>query len=80
MLVTRDVINNFFKSISPSNEDVFSKDGFIALADWSEQQQWWPYFRCLYHIEDNWRTSSMGDPYVFALTLFRFSYAHLRDY
>jgi hypothetical protein len=73
MSITLDVINNYFADlILLPNGNVFSKEGFGTLADWSEHQDWWQYFATSHCLEADWRASYMGDPYCFALTLFRF--------
>ena len=78
MLITRDVINEYFITLmSSSDKNILSKDGFIALADWSEQQKWWHDFAKSHSLGTNWRDSSMGDPYIFSVALFRFI-IHLR--
>ncbi|MFZ2948546.1 MAG: hypothetical protein WA003_03575 [Desulfuromonadaceae bacterium] len=73
MAITREIINNTFcEVISLPNGNVLSKEGFVVLADWSEQQEWWHEFAKLNNMEHDWRSTPMGDPYQFALTLFRF--------
>lgn len=73
MVITRDVVNNYFNAlISLPREDALSEEGFTALADWSEQQEWWRHFAMSYCLEADWRTTYMGDPINFAVTLFRF--------
>jgi hypothetical protein len=72
MVITREVINDYFcRLISPPSGNVMSQEGFKVLADWSEQQEWWPGFAMRFGLGVNWRSSGMGDPYNFALTLFR---------
>jgi len=73
MIITRDVINNYFNALIPlPNKNVLSKEGFEALADWSEQQMWWQEFARYNYLKANWRSSYMGDPHQFAISLFRF--------
>lgn len=73
MTITHDVINDYFSGLIPlSNGNALSQEGFTALADWSEQQDWWKEFAELHHLEAGWRASYMGDPNYFGLTLFRF--------
>ncbi len=73
MIITRDVINNYFNALFPlPNGNALTKEGFAALADWSEHQAWWQDFVKLHCLKTEWRTSDMGDPHQFALTLFRF--------
>jgi hypothetical protein len=73
MTITRDAINQYFSDmISLPSGNILSNDGFVALADWSERQVWWNDFVKLHHIGTDWRTSTMGDPYVFSVALFRF--------
>lgn len=73
MVITRDLINDYFCALtSVPNGNVLSEEGFIALADWSEQQDWWLDFAGFHCLNAEWRLSNMGDPYKFALTLFRF--------
>jgi len=80
MLITRNVINEFIcELISSPDINVLSNEGFVVLADWSEQQDWWQDFAKLHRIEKGWRSSYMGDPYQFALALFWFI-NHLRGY
>ncbi|MFZ2948144.1 MAG: hypothetical protein WA003_01550 [Desulfuromonadaceae bacterium] len=80
MVITRNVINEFFcEFISSPDTNVLSYKGFVALADWSEQQDWWQDFAKLHRIDTGWRSSHMGDPYLYALALFRFI-NHLRGY
>lgn len=73
MIVTQEVINYTLCELIPyPNGDVFSLAGFEILADWSEQQEWWHEFVKQNGLSQNWRTSYLGDPYGFVLTLFRF--------
>lgn len=73
MVITRDVINQYFSAlISLPDGNILSKEGVTALADWSERQEWWRDFAVLHCLDANWRTSYMGDPYMFSLELFRF--------
>lgn len=73
MLITLEVINTTFCELIPVPvNNVLTKDGFNVLADWSEQQEWWQEFAKINGIGLDWRNSHMGDPYLFALTLFRF--------
>ena len=73
MMITREVINDTFRELIPhKNLNILSIEGFELLVGWSEQQEWWQEFVRLNHLSHNWRTSYLGDPYVFALILFRF--------
>lgn len=73
MAITRDVINDFFCDLIVSPEqNILSNNGFALLADWSEQQDWWQDFSKVHCMGTDWRNSHMGDPYLFALTLFRY--------
>lgn len=80
MIITHEIINNTFcELIYIPNKNVLSEEGFVALANWSERQEWWQEFASHNNINSDWRNSSMGDPHLFALTLFRFI-IHLRGY
>lgn len=71
MVITREVINDYFSALIPlPSGNVFSKEGFIALADWSEQQEWWHVFSVRLHLGTDWRTFFIGDPYNFIFMLF----------
>jgi len=73
MAITRDDINDFFcHLIASPGRNILSNDGFALLADWSEQQDWWHDFSIMHCLRDDWRNSKMGDPYLFALTLYKF--------
>jgi len=73
MIISREVINDTFHELIPyRNGNVLSIEGFELLVGWSEQQEWWHEFASLNQLSHNWRTSYLGDPYVFALILFRF--------
>jgi len=73
MAITRDVINDFLCDlIAIPGRNVLSNEGFVLLADWSERQDWWQDFSKVHCMGADWRNSHMGDPYLFALTLFRF--------
>lgn len=73
MAITRNVINNFYCDlIAPPDQNILTNDGFVFLADWSEQQDWWQKFAFMHCLGAGWRNSHMGDPYLFALTLYRF--------
>ena len=72
-MITREVINDTLcELILYQNGNVLSTEGFELLVGWSEQQEWWHEFASLNHLSHNWRRSYLGDPYVFALILFRF--------
>lgn len=76
--ITRDSINLYFNTLIPLPEgNALSKEGFAALAGWSEQQEWWGDFVKMHCLTETWRASCMGDPYQFALTLFRFITKHV---
>ena len=78
MMITREVINyTLCKLIPCPNGDVLSVEGFESLVGWSEQQEWWREFVWLNNLGHNWRTSYLGDPYVFALILYRFLVARI---
>lgn len=73
MAISRDAVNRYFGAlVALPDGNVLSKEGFLVLADWSEQQEWWWDFALLHALAEDWRTTSMGDPNNFALTLFRF--------
>ena len=73
MAITREDINNAFcRHISVPHGNVLTEEGFMALADWSEQQEWWKDFARVNMLGFDWRTSPMGNPNLFVLTLFRF--------
>lgn len=74
MAITQDMINDAFcKRIPYPNGNVLTTEGFQVLADWSEQQEWWLEFTRLNGLGHCWRESYMGNPCMFALTVFRFS-------
>jgi len=72
-MITHNLINRYFSSlVSVPDGNVFSDKGFMALADWSERQEWWPRFALSHSLKRDWRISLMGDPYLFSLSLFRY--------
>jgi len=74
MIITYDIVNNYFKKcLSVPDVNFLSVEGFTILADWCERQSWWETFVCLHEFKTNWRVAdSRNDPYLFALTVFRF--------
>jgi hypothetical protein len=74
MTISHDIVNNYFqKEIAVPGGTFFSKEGFVLLADWCEQQGWWDSFVLLNDLKSDWRTSDyMCDPHVFALSVFEF--------
>jgi hypothetical protein len=74
MTTTHDIVNDYFQNkISVPGGTLFSKEGFVMLADWCEQQWWWDSFVLLNDLKPGWRTSDyMSDPHVFALSVFDF--------
>jgi len=78
MIITKEVINDTLCKLIPyPNGDVLSVEGFESLVGWSELQEWWQEFVWLNHLGHNWRKSYLGDPYVFALILYRFLAARI---
>jgi hypothetical protein len=73
MAITREDINKYFSvAISLPGGSILSEEGFLALAEWSERQGWWSDFVEFHRLGTDWRASSMGDPYNFAISLFSF--------
>lgn len=73
MSITRDSINNYLDSLVPlPNGNALTDSGFIALVEWSERQPWWKGFAVKHNLNTGWQTTIMGDPYQFALVLYRF--------
>lgn len=72
-MITHNRINAYFRTfVALPGASVFSERGFSVLAGWSERQQWWPDFVKTYSLCPGWRSSSMGDSHLFALSLFAF--------
>ena len=72
-MITFDRINGYFSRFTElPDRNVFSPAGFAALAEWSERQPWWGCFAVLHLLEDDWRSSVMGDSNLFAINLYAF--------
>ncbi|GFO58136.1 hypothetical protein GMST_04610 [Geomonas silvestris] len=72
MQITRPVIDQFFQELTSLTDlNVLSPDGFRALADWCERQEFWRDFARKHRLVDGWRATPMGDPNAFALAVFR---------
>jgi len=81
-VITFDRINGYLNRYTElPDRNVFSPAGFAALAEWGERQTWWGRFVELHHLEDNWRSTAMGDCNLFAINLYAFlnPAPHCRD-
>jgi len=73
MLISKEVINDTLCKLIPHPiGNALGVEGFEFLVGWSEQQEWWHEFVSFNHLDHHWRMSYLGDPYVFALILYRF--------
>ena len=73
MSINQEIINDTFCRLIPyPNGNIMTIEGFEVLANWGEQQEWWQKFVWMNDLDQNWRSTYLGDPYVFALLLFRF--------
>jgi hypothetical protein len=72
-VITFDRINGYFCRFTElPNGNVFTPEGFAALAQWSERQPWWGRFALLHQLEGDWHCSAMGDSNLFAINLYAF--------
>jgi len=72
-MITYDCIIGYFSRLTRLPErNIFSPAGFAALAEWSERQPWWNEFAMRNSLRADWRSTHMGDSYLFALNLYRF--------
>lgn len=72
-MITYDCIVGYFSQLTRlQDRDIFSPAGFAALAEWSERQPWWDSFAVHHRLGVDWRSTPMGDNYLFVLNLYRF--------
>jgi len=72
ILITHDLINDYFNQFKGlPDRNVFS-EGFADLAEWSERQPWWDEFAVRNSLGADWRSTPRGDINLFVLNLYRF--------
>jgi hypothetical protein len=72
-MITLSRINGFFNQLTElPNQNALSPAGCEVLAEWGERQPWWDSFAVHHRLGGDWRSTPMGDSYLFVLNLYRF--------
>ncbi len=72
-MITFNRINGFFNQLTElPDQNALSPAGSAALAEWGEQQPWWSSFAVHHRLGGDWRSTPMGDSYLFVVNLYRF--------